>query len=212
MNSIPIELQRQMVTNMSGAELLHLCTVNKEFFNLCKDEYLWRQLVWRDFNPEATQFCNSWYQTYKIYSTFNTVYVVSWRRSGDDWVLGTYMNPTDALCAIFDRIVGSSRYLMNGLQADVGISGYPEDLLTNPKYEASHPLKQRLINDVTNYYVDRMEYIGDISIIEIDEDENYRITPTPINFKLKPKILCHTLPIVSENNRFINKKNIISIK
>lgn len=49
MNYLPYELQFKILLELEYPEINQLCQTNKSYYYFCKDDYLWQQLMLRDF-------------------------------------------------------------------------------------------------------------------------------------------------------------------
>jgi len=108
LSSLPTELKLSILRQLTPQQLINLCQINLQYYQLCKDEPLWMRLVKEQFG-NIPQLCNSWYQTYKIASLYNSFYVVSVadnipREGINVNILGTYTNKRNAINLILNKI------------------------------------------------------------------------------------------------------------
>jgi hypothetical protein len=72
--NLPLEIQLEILSKLNRRDLLHLCQVNTSWRNICKDELLWKILVFQDFG-DINKLGNSWYDTYKNQYNKFTIFV-----------------------------------------------------------------------------------------------------------------------------------------
>ena len=170
METLPIELQRLIITGISRSELLQLCTINKQYSHLCKDELLWRQLVYTDFGPNSDQLSNSWFTTYKIYHKFSQVWTLGSRSIGNNnWtIVGVYASKKDAICALINDYINSitnTRILSGYFRKDV-LSRYPDIDSIWPNKD--HPLRSKVIEYIATLVMEDIIASGENIVLAID--------------------------------------------
>ena len=165
MNTLPIELQMMIVGDMSSVEIVRLSRVNSDYYKLCKNESLWWRLVYRDFRTDVTQFCGLWYETYKIYYKFNSVYdvCVTDGNSDNKRIIITARSKELSICHL---ILQAYNLLMinNELVKYIDINKYPRELINQcfilpiEGHLRVRPLRNEILTEFTNSVLSKINF------------------------------------------------------
>lgn len=77
MEELPQEITLHILKNLQYKELCNAALVSKSFKKICEDDALWKILVIDKFGY-VDRINNNWVDTYKYFSKYDTVYVVTY--------------------------------------------------------------------------------------------------------------------------------------
>lgn len=101
METLPIEIKALIFKTDDPQELLKYRLINKQSYELCSDDILWKDVVVSKFG-QVRRLSNSWLETYKIHQELSLAYVVTLVDYDEFHVLGLYDNKESALMCIID--------------------------------------------------------------------------------------------------------------
>lgn len=106
------EVVLEIIEGLDYDEILKLCQVDKRFSNICKDESIWLNMVKSRYG-NVDKICNSWYETFKYYTTHKYAYLVTIEDELDEStsIRGLFYNKSGAFNFIVNFIVENPLYL-----------------------------------------------------------------------------------------------------
>ncbi len=155
-------------------EIQRLCSTNKQIALVCSTDYVWQQLVQRDFGPQVENVANNWHITYRILNRqfYQVIHDID---NGREHKTETFWSKASAMNFIIDNIGPNI-----GLFASptlIQTNDIPADLLDLFEDGESRelndiwntPIAQRYIQRAQKSIVDILNNVATIRTINNDE-------------------------------------------
>ena len=133
MEDLPPELILEILANLDGFDLLNSCRVNRTYQRLCRDESVWRRLVYRKIGRVSKIY--TWFYTYFIYQLDLLPYTIRIPYIGQNYIDQVTSLLDDYNISYEEREVEGNPYLITVLYGII-VPPVPQLLtLTYGQYE-----------------------------------------------------------------------------